>query len=102
MLHRSTLSGKSLRGGPSDKGKKVVDEGITRRELKVWPRAARTVQKWQVLSEGWVKLNSEVGFRSDIGRASAEIIVRDSHGRVLLSAWRSLEKKQKPVCRVFG
>jgi ribonuclease HI len=45
---------------------------------------------WCAPPEGWVKLNTDAGFRSDNGDASTGVVVWDSHGQVLLTAWRSL------------
>jgi hypothetical protein len=54
---------------------------------------------------GWIKLNSDAGYRQDTGDARTGVIIRDSLGNVLLSAWKSLrhaasidERRPKPVC----
>jgi hypothetical protein len=72
-------------------GGMLLHEGAMTRELKAGSRVVRIVQKWQALPEGWVKLNSDAGYRLDTGRASTGVMVSDSQGMVLLSAWQSLE-----------
>jgi hypothetical protein len=50
----------------------------------------RVTPRWTVPPEGWVKLNSDAGYRPDTGEASTGVVIRDSQGKVLLSAWRPL------------
>jgi ribonuclease HI len=47
-------------------------------------------QCWGPPPEGWVKLSTDAGFCHLIGQASTGIVVRDSNGSMLLSAWRSI------------
>jgi ribonuclease HI len=48
------------------------------------------MRRWTPPQEGWAKLNLDAGFIDETGRASTGVIIRDVHGKVLLSAWRSL------------
>jgi hypothetical protein len=74
--------------GVSGKGKRIVHEGVrTRKELEE-DEPKKVQPKWT--PEGWVKLNTDAGYRPDMGEASTGVVVRDNHRKVLLSAWRSL------------
>jgi hypothetical protein len=42
--------------------------------------------KWEPPPIGWVKVNTDAGFCLDPGLASAGIVVRDSDGKILLTA----------------
>jgi hypothetical protein len=76
--------------GASDKGKRIVHEGVrTRKELEE-DGPEKVQPKWTVPPEGWIKLNTDAGYHPDMGEASTGVVVRDNHGKVLLSAWRSL------------
>jgi ribonuclease HI len=48
-------------------------------------------QNWSPPPAGWVKLNTDVGYRHSPGEASTGVVVRDDRGNVLLSAWKSLQ-----------
>jgi hypothetical protein len=45
---------------------------------------------WTPSPKGCAKLNSDVGFINEIGRASSGLVIRDMNGAVLLSVGRSL------------
>jgi hypothetical protein len=47
-----------------------------------------TEQKWSRPIQGWVKLNMDVAFCEGLGATSAGAIIRDSTGKVVLSAWK--------------
>jgi ribonuclease HI len=78
-------------GGPSDKGKRIVNEGASPRTTRVGTQAVRRAHTWKRPPEGWVKLNPGAGYYPNTGKASTGIVVRDIHGRVLISTWRSLD-----------
>lgn len=52
--------------------------------------------KWEPPLIGWVKVNIDAGFYLDSGLASAGIVVCDSDGKVLLTAWRFLRNCSSP------
>jgi hypothetical protein len=74
----------------SDKGKRIVHEGVRTRKKLEEDGPEKVRPKWIVPPEGWVKLNIDAGYHPDMGEASTGVVVRDNHGKVLLSAWRSL------------
>jgi hypothetical protein len=45
---------------------------------------------WTPSPVRWAKLNTDVGFCIDTGKASTRVVVQDMNGNVLLSTWRSL------------
>jgi hypothetical protein len=75
---------------PSAKGKEVVWKGAISTSMPHVDQEVQEPQCWCPPLEGWVKLNTDVGFCQHTGQASIGIIVWDSHGSVLLSAWRSI------------
>jgi hypothetical protein len=79
-------------GGASDKGKEKIEERVT---ASLNPEddgvhLSSGQRGWTPPSVGWAKLNTDVGFCIDTGKASTWVVVRDMNGKVLLSAWRSL------------
>jgi hypothetical protein len=75
---------------PSDKRKEVVWEGVVNLSKPEAHHEVKEPQCWGPPPEGWVKLNTDAGFCHLIGQASTGIVVRDSNGSMLLSAWRSI------------
>jgi hypothetical protein len=47
-----------------------------------------TEQKWRRPMDGWVKLNTDAAFCEGLGAASAGVVIPDSAGKFILSAWR--------------
>jgi hypothetical protein len=47
-----------------------------------------TEQKWKRLMHGWVKLNTDSAFYKGSDASSAGAVIRDSAGKVILSAWK--------------
>jgi hypothetical protein len=45
---------------------------------------------WTPPPAGWAKLNTDTRFYIDTGKVSTGVVVQDMNGKVLLSAWRSL------------
>jgi hypothetical protein len=79
--------------GTSDKGKGKLGEecrlGTKNRGNKL---EDREVTKWQAPPQGWVKLNTDAGFRANTGEASAGVVIRGANRQVILSSWRLLRK----------
>jgi hypothetical protein len=67
----------------SDKGKEAVWEGVVNLSKPEAHHEVKEPQCWGPPPEGWIKLNTYVGFCQGI-------VVRDSNGSVLLSTWRSI------------
>jgi ribonuclease HI len=61
-------------------------------------------QKWRNPMDGWVKLNTDAAFCEGWGTASVGVVIRDSAGKVILSAWRvirgcaSAEQAEAEAC----
>jgi hypothetical protein len=53
-------------------------------------------QRWFPPPTGWIKVNMDAAFCYDSGAASVGIIIRDSAGKVLLSAWQMLQGCASP------
>jgi hypothetical protein len=52
--------------------------------------SSRDKRGWTPPSTGWAKLNTDIGFCIDIGKASTGVVVRYMNDKVILSVWRSL------------
>jgi hypothetical protein len=74
----------------SDKGKEAVWEGVVNLSKPEAHHEVKEPQCWGPPPEGWVKLNTYVGFCHLTGHASTGIVVRDSNDSVLLSTRRSI------------
>lgn len=46
--------------------------------------------KWQAPDPGWTKVNVDGSFVIDSGAAGVGVVARNSSGKVLFSAWRTL------------
>jgi ribonuclease HI len=83
------LTGRAKELTVSRKGKEKIEEGS-------WSRitgnediggSSNTRKGWAPPEEDWVKLNTDAGFCENTGGASFGVVVRDSQGQALLSAW---------------
>jgi hypothetical protein len=77
------------RGDPSNKGK-IIHEGVAAWRSKAKKEIIAGSSGWCAPPVGWVKLNADAGFRAANGDASTGVIIQDSDGKVLLTAWRLL------------
>jgi hypothetical protein len=75
------------------KGKEKILEGRAVKETARVQGGSRPGigSRWLPPQEGWAKLNSsDAGFITETGRAGTGVLIRDVHGEVIISAWRSL------------
>jgi hypothetical protein len=42
---------------------------------------------------GWIKVNTDAGFRAETSDTSAGVVIRDESGQVLLTAWQMLRRR---------
>jgi hypothetical protein len=68
-----------VQGTMGGKGKGVIRDTAFR--FSGYPKAAKrgtqTAERWKPPPDGWVKLNTDAGFCSESGKASAGVVVRD-------------------------
>jgi hypothetical protein len=98
------IAEQAAKGDPSNKeGKKIIHEGVIARKhvKRRWDKCCSRQARMARSTRGVGKAQSDAGFRSDNGDASTGVVVRDSHGQVLLTAWRSL-RNVASVSRGFG
>ncbi|GJN13422.1 hypothetical protein PR202_gb00121 [Eleusine coracana subsp. coracana] len=56
------------------------------------PTGTKEPEPWIPPPEGWVKINVTGAFEAESGDASGGIIIRDSQGHAVLSAWQPVHR----------
>ncbi|KAG2587723.1 hypothetical protein PVAP13_5NG166162, partial [Panicum virgatum] len=72
--------------GDTIKGKRPILETCARPMVKlpaIW-------EAWSAPDVGWVKINVDGAYMEDSGEAGIGVIIRDSSGQVLLTAWKHI------------
>jgi hypothetical protein len=64
-------------GDPSNKGKKIIHEGVAACGRKSGKKEKADTSRWCAPPAGWVKFNADMGFRSANGDASTGVIIRE-------------------------
>jgi len=72
--------------GDTIKGKRPILETCARPMVKL--PAIR--EAWSAPDVGWVKINVDGAYMEDSGEAGIGVIIRDSSGQVLLTAWKHI------------
>jgi hypothetical protein len=81
------------KSGLSRKGKEKLHDN----QIANWKQTRlREKSQWKTPPLGWVKLNTDASCSPDAGMVSTRIVVRDSNGRVLLTAWNWLRHCASP------
>jgi hypothetical protein len=81
------------KSGLSRKGKEKLHDN----QIANWKQTRlREKSQWKTPPLGWVKLNTDASCSPGAGMVSTRIVVRDSNGRVLLTAWNWLRHCASP------
>jgi ribonuclease HI len=90
--------GRTRKTDENEKGKAPVVDGLCAegRRRRIQARVVERKDRWEPPRAGWVKINSDAGFCSENGMASAGVVARDHEGSVLLTAWKVLRHCNSP------
>jgi hypothetical protein len=82
--------------GDKEKAKMFPESKEGRSDPRKRKDSTMSPEKWKPPPPGWVKLNTDAGFCASSSMAGTSAVVRDSKGKVLLTAWQFLRHCGSP------